>query len=257
MTDHTPTRLLIAWTTDLNSTRRMAQKVVAGARSVDGVDVRDLCLETGTEIGSEELATFDALILGTPVRHRNMHHRVKRFIEHTLEIAWLDDACVGMVGATFCVGGGHGDAGAGAELCQLGMLAAMAASGLIPVPLPKCTPGADHAGLHWGPVGRAHGPKMTPLWPSPPMLECGYHHGANVARLAKIVSPHRGTVFATGNVSPPTKLAEAFSMGGPSEVPAANANPAHRTEAPEMWVSGKPMSGQDGGQKGPLRDQAP
>ena len=237
-----PTHVLVVFTTELNSTRQMAEAVQRGAQSVDGADVRLVCLERGDELTPDDVAACDALIVGTPVRHRSMHHRVKRFIENTLEVAWLDDRMVGMVGATFSVGGGHGDAGAGAELCQLGMLAAMAANGMVLVSLPKCTPGADHAGLHWGPAGRSGGPKMAPLWLSKPMLDTAFHHGANVARIAARLAPARGDLFARGNVSPTPQLVEAFSIGGESGVPAPDANPAHREAPPEGFVSGRPQT---------------
>ena len=76
-----PTHVLVVWTTDLNSTRQMAEAVVAGARSVAGVLCEDVCLAVGDEVGPDDVAGHDALIGGTPVRHRSMHHRVKRFVE--------------------------------------------------------------------------------------------------------------------------------------------------------------------------------
>lgn len=146
-------RIMVVYTTDTNTTRRVAERVIAGVNSVAVADPH--LLVTGREVTRDQMLACDALIMGTPVRHRTMHHRLKIFVEEVLERLWLDDAMVGMVGATFSVGGGHGDAGAGAELCQLSMSAAMAANGMILVTLPKSTPGADHACLHWGPSARA------------------------------------------------------------------------------------------------------
>lgn len=237
----TDVSVLVVWTTETNATRQMAEAVVAGVESVDGANCRNVLLERGDEVGPEEVARYDALIVGTPVRHRNMHHLVKMFIEAALESSWLTDETVGMVGGSFSVGGGHGDAGAGAEMCQLGILASMAASGLVVVPLPKCTPGFDHAGLHWGPVGRSGGPKMAPYWLTDAMVEAAHHHGANIARVAQTLKPRRADLFARGNVSPPKEAAKAMlNAPQPAGPPAPDANPGQREAPPDGFVSGNP-----------------
>lgn len=236
-------RVLLVYTTDTNSTRQMAGRVAEGVRSVPGVELTVRLLETGNEFAPAEMSPFDALILGTPTRHRNMHHRVKLFLERVIETLWVSDAMVGMVGATFSVGGGHGDTGAGAEQCQLGMLAAMAANGMVLIPLPKTTPGADHAGCHWGPVGRSGGPKLEPIWLTEDALQAGYHHGANVARATLALKPHRQTLFARGNQTPAAELLAAFTRVEPNpfwaeKPPAADANPLYRRAAPAHYPSG-------------------
>lgn len=236
--------ILLVFTTELNSTRQMADAVTAGVRSVDGVQCEQRLLETGLEIDPSEIGGYDGLIIGTPVRHRNMHYRIKRFIEHALETSWLTDETVGMAGGTFCVGGGHGDVGAGAELCQLGMLSSMAASGFVLVTMPKCTPGANEAGLHWGPVGRSGGPGMEPLWLSEAMLDAGFHHGANIARVTSALAPHRAKLFARGNVVPSPELVKAFGGGEDLRdvpIPEPEANPAYRQQ-PHKNSSVKPAS---------------
>ena len=234
------TKVMVVWTTESNSTRQMAEAIINGVESVDSVTCQEVVLVKGNEVEPEEIIQYDGLIVGTPVRHRNMHHLVKVFIEHTLETSWLTDDMVGMVGGSFSVGGGHGDAGAGAEMCQLSILASMAASGLIIVPLPKCTPGFDHAGLHWGAVGRSGGPKMEPYWLTEAMTQTGYHHGANIARVTQAIAATRQQLFAKGNVSPPEKLTQAM-LNAPtsSGVPAAGANPFNRQDPPAGFVSGQ------------------
>ncbi|MEM7641846.1 MAG: hypothetical protein AAF366_04905 [Pseudomonadota bacterium] len=234
-------RVMVVYTTDTNTTRRVAERVIAGVNSVAEADPR--LLVTGHEVSHEDILACDALIMGTPVRHRSMHHRVKVFVEQVLEQLWLDDAMVGMVGATFSVGGGHGDAGAGAELCQLSMSAAMAANGLIIVPLPKSTPGGDHACLHWGPAVRTGGPKLEAIWPTASALDCAYHHGANVARVATAIKAAQTPLFASGNVTPTPELLAAFKAGlstmeTAERVPAPDANPAYRAETDPDFPSG-------------------
>jgi NAD(P)H dehydrogenase (quinone) len=150
------------------------------------------------------------MIIGSPVRHRNMHHRVKKFVEDVLERIWLTDEMVGKVGGVFTVGGGHGNVGAGAEMAQLGMLSTMAANGMVLVTLPKSTPGFDVAGLHWGPAGRTGAVKMMPIPQTDDMLLAGYHHGANVARVAAAL---RGKpLLATGNVAPSPDVLRMFQQ---------------------------------------------
>jgi NAD(P)H dehydrogenase (quinone) len=238
-----PARVLLVYTTDTNSTRQMAMSVAEGVRSVEGVQLTVRLLETGGEVAPADMAPFDALIIGTPTRHRNMHHRVKLFIERVVEVLWVWDSMVGMVGGVFSVGGGHGDTGAGAEQCQLGLLAAMAANGMVLIPLPKTTPGADHAGCHWGPVGRSAGPKLEPIWLTRDALSAGYHHGANIARATLALRPHRQTLFARGNQTPGPELLAAFTTTKPNPFeaerpPAPDANPLYRKTAPAGYPSG-------------------
>ena len=84
-------------------------------------------------------------------------------------------------------------------MAQLTMLANLAACGMVMVPLPKCTPGFEHAGVHWGPTVKATDPDMKPLDPGAmdaEAMEAFFHHGANVARVAARL---RGLQLASGN----------------------------------------------------------
>lgn len=227
-------RLLLVYTTETNTTRQMADAVAEGVRSVPGASTDAVLLATGKEVAVGDVPAYDGLIVGTPVRHRAMHHRVKIFVEAVLETLWAADAMVGMVGGVFTVGGGHGDVGAGAEITQLSLLGGMAANGMVLTPLPKTTPGFDHAGSHWGPAGRTGGPKMQPYWLSEDMLQAGFHHGANVARLALALKPHRRTLFARGNQSPPADVLARWMASGPRPEGALveGANPLFRQEPP-------------------------
>jgi NAD(P)H dehydrogenase (quinone) len=217
----------------------MAHAVAEGAASVPGatVDLRELADERLTEISLDDARACDALIVGTSMRHRSMHHRVKLFVENVLEVIWMTDDMVGKVGGVFSVGGGHGNNGAGCELAQVGLLAAMAANGLVLVTHPKCTPGFDEAGSHWGPNGRTGDVKMRPHPLTDGMLAAGHHHGANVARVAAALVAGAGgrDLFARGNVAP--------RAGGAGHVPVG-----HRREH-----GGQPAAGHGGGQPRPRR----
>ena len=120
------TNVLVVYTSTLGNTQKMAEAVADGVRSVDATTV---ILREATVATREEVRVCDALLLGTPLRHRSADARVKQFIEETIEVLWLTDDLVGKVGGVFSVGGGYGNAGAGVEIAQLGLLAAMAAAG--------------------------------------------------------------------------------------------------------------------------------
>ena len=199
-------KILIVYTTSIGNTKKMAEAVADGAKSVE----TSVILKSSDEATIEDLKTCDALILGSPIRHRTADARIKKFIEDTLERLWLTDEAIGKVGGVFTVGGGYGNMGAGCELAQLGMLGAMAACGMVLVTLPKTTPGFQVAGMHWGPNGRSGDEVMKPIGISEEMLEAGYHHGANIARVTKELAGKE--LMATGNLAPPPEVLEMFTQ---------------------------------------------
>ena len=195
------TRVLVAYVSDMGHTAKLADQVAVGAREAGAEAVlRAIPAEGPMGVILEEVTAADALILGSPVHHRSMHFRMKQFIEDVVYPPYIDDRMMGKVGAVFSCGGGHGAAGGGVEVMQLGILAALAGNGMVLVPFPKCTPGFDESGSHWGPHGRGGGPKMEPLELTPGMLEAARHHGANTARLAAALAGR--DLFARGNVAP-------------------------------------------------------
>lgn len=206
--------VLVVYTSTMGNTRKMAEAIADGARSVEGVEV---VLREATEATINEVRACDGLILGTPMRHRSADARVKRFIEDTVEVLWVKDELVGKVGGVFSVGGGYGDTGAGVEIAQLGLLAAFAGAGMILVSLPKTTPGSGVAGSHWGAHGRSGGPNMEPQGVTVEMLDCGYHHGANVARVT--VALQGKELMARGNQAPSDELIAMFAGVEPQNTP--------------------------------------
>ena len=205
------TNVLIVYATELGNTGKMAEKVAEGARSVPNTQV---VLKQADETTADDVKACAALIVGSPVRHRTAHHSVKLFIERVCESLWLTDEMVGKVGGCFTIGGGYGDCGAGCELAQIGIMAALAASGLILVTHPKTTPGFTVSGMHWGPHGRSGGANMEPIGVKDEMLVSAFHHGANVARVAATIGGH--DLFAKGNVSPPPEILKQFLGVGQS-----------------------------------------
>jgi NAD(P)H dehydrogenase (quinone) len=100
---------------------RLAQAVVEGARSVDGVEVDlrrvpetlpEAVLEKMGALDSlarqadvpvctvEELGEADAVIFGTPTRFGNMCGQMRQFLDATGQL-WLKGALVGKVGSVF------------------------------------------------------------------------------------------------------------------------------------------------------------
>ena len=104
-------KILIVYATSLGNTKKMAQAVADGARSVE----TDVALKSSDEATIDDVKECDALILGSPIRHRTADARIKKFIEDTLEQLWLTDEVVGKIGGVFSVGGGYGNMGAGCE----------------------------------------------------------------------------------------------------------------------------------------------
>lgn len=146
-------RLLIVYAGLMGHTRHMAEHAADGARAAGG-EVR---LMTCDEATSADVRWADALMIGAAVHMGGPDWRARRFIEEAVGPLWLTDELVGRVGAVLTTGGGFGSNGAGCELTQLALLGALAESGLVLVPFPKCTPGAQLADAHWGPNGRTGG----------------------------------------------------------------------------------------------------
>lgn len=203
------TIVLIVYTTSLGNTQRMAEAIADGAGSVAGIEVQRKEAPTVTK---DHVRSCDALIIGSPVRHRTADSRIKKFIEDVCEQLWLTDEMVGKVGGVFTVGGGYGDCGGGCELAQLGLLGAMAAGGMILVTLPKTTPGFQVAGMHWGAHGRSGGAAMEPIGITAEMTLAGYHHGANIARVAAALQGK--DLLVRGNVAPSPELVALFQGSG-------------------------------------------
>ncbi len=198
--------VLIVYTSSYGNTKRMAEAIANGARSVEDAEVN---LKEAQEATKNDVRACDALILGSPIRHRTADARIKKFIEDVCEQLWLTDEMVGKVGGVFTVGGGYGDCGAGCELAQLGMYAAFAAGGMILVTLPKTTPGFQVAGMHWGPHGRSGGPGMEPVGITEDMMLASWHYGANATRVAAALKGK--DLLARGNVAPSKELVELFA----------------------------------------------
>ncbi|MEC4811688.1 MAG: flavodoxin domain-containing protein [Scytonema sp. PMC 1069.18] len=181
------TNVLIVYATDYGNTRKMAEAIATGAKSVPGTQVS---IKLAEETTTDDLIASDAVIVGTPVHMGSPDWRVKKFIDTVCSRLWMKDSMVGKVGAIFATGSGYGNAGGGCELTMLALLNNLVELGMVIVPLPKNTPGYHLAGLQWGPYGRSAGEKMEQTGVTEERLEAARHHGANVSRIASVVKGH-------------------------------------------------------------------
>ena len=204
-TQSTPIRVLIVTDSWQGHTARVATRVQEGVLSEGGLPT----MRSADEATRADVQAADALIMGSAVHQRGMTWKMKRFVDEVCEPAWFYDDIAGRVGAVFTAGGGHGQAGGGAESAQLQMLANLAACGMVMVSLPKNTPGFEHGGVHWGPTIKTTTAEMQPIDPDKLDQEAQqafFHHGANVVRVAQRL---QGLSLASGNRWPSPKEREA------------------------------------------------
>lgn len=174
-------KTLIVYASDYGNTKKMAESVAAGAKSVAGTEV---VLKTAEELTADVLVSCDAFITGTPVHMGSPDWRVKKMIDTVCSGLWMKDKLIGKVGGVFSTGGGFGNAGGGCELAMLALLNNLVELGMVIVPLPKNTPGYPLGGLQWGPYARSAGVNMEQTGVSSESLEAAFHHGANITRIA-------------------------------------------------------------------------
>jgi NAD(P)H dehydrogenase (quinone) len=177
-------KILVLYATDYGNTKKLAEAVAAGARTVSGAEVT---LKTAEEATKEDLLAADGIIVGTPVHMGSPDWRVKKFIDTVCSRLWMKDALIGKVGGVFATGGGFGNAGGGNEIALLSLMANFAELGMVIIPLPKNTPGYKNGGIHWGPYARSMGTNMEQEGVKEESLEAGRHHGANIARAATLL----------------------------------------------------------------------
>ena len=175
-------KVIIVYATDYGNTKKMAEAVAEGAKSVNHTEV---VVKTTEETKEEDLVNSDAIIFGSPVHMGSPDWRIKKLIDTVCSKLWMKDKLNGKVCGVFASGGGYGSAGGGCELTMLSMLNNFAELGLIFVPLPKNTPGYQYAGIQWGPYGRSMGVNMEQTGVSQESLEVSFHHGVHIARVAE------------------------------------------------------------------------
>ena len=111
------TRVLVLYYSMYGHIEVMAQAVAEGARTVEGVDAvikrvpetipEDKARAIGVKLDQpapfatiEELASYDAIIFGTPTRFGNMIAQMRNFLDQTGGL-WMKGALIGKVGSVF------------------------------------------------------------------------------------------------------------------------------------------------------------
>jgi NAD(P)H dehydrogenase (quinone) len=118
-------KVLIVYYSAWGHVEKMAEAVAEGARAVPGTEVtikrvpelvpEELAKKSGMKLDQpapiatvDELATYDAIIFGTPTRFGNMCAQMRNFLDQTGSL-WMNGALVGKVGSVFAsTGTQHG-----------------------------------------------------------------------------------------------------------------------------------------------------
>ena len=115
-------KILVAYFTRSGNTKRMAEAVVGGAKSVDNAQVT---LKTIDQVQPKELVDYDGLILGSPVYYGGMAAAVKQLLDESVA---LHGRLRGKVGGAFAT---LGVLGGGTELTVMGIVQAWLIHGMV------------------------------------------------------------------------------------------------------------------------------
>ncbi|WP_019624395.1 NAD(P)H:quinone oxidoreductase [Thioalkalivibrio thiocyanoxidans] len=111
------TKVLILYYSTWGHIEQMAEAVARGAREVTGTEVtikrvpelmpEDVAKQAGAKLDQaapiakpEELADYDAIIIGTPTRYGRMCAQMANFLDQTGAL-WFGDKLVGKIGSVF------------------------------------------------------------------------------------------------------------------------------------------------------------
>ncbi|MGE3978242.1 MAG: flavodoxin family protein [Nitrospira sp.] len=122
-------KILVTYHSLSGNTERMAEAVVAGARSVSGAQI---VLKRVGQVTSEDLFSADAVVVGSPVYWSNMSGEVKAFFDNwQFKFGVFPEFKMkNKVGAAFTTGG---QISSGKEITMLTILAAMLGNQMIVV----------------------------------------------------------------------------------------------------------------------------
>jgi len=147
-------KVLVLYYSAWGHIEKMAEAVAEGARAVPGTEViikrvpelvpEEIAKKSGMKLDQpapiatvDELATYDAIIFGTPTRFGNMCAQMRNFLDQTGSL-WMKGALVGKVGSVFAsTGTQHG----GQETTITSFHSTLLHQGMIIVGLPYTFPG--------------------------------------------------------------------------------------------------------------------
>lgn len=194
------TKVLVLYYSSWGHVERLAEEVAAGAGAVEGVtvDVKRVPELVPEEVAKsfhyktdqkapfakpDELADYDAIIIGTPTRYGIMAAQMKNFLDQTGGL-WAKGALVGKVGSVFTSTG----TGGGNEATILTTWPLLAHHGLVIVGLPYAAP--DLAAIDEVKGGSPYGAGTIAApdgsrQPSERELRLAHFQGKHVAGIAK------------------------------------------------------------------------
>ena len=129
------TTVIVTYFSVSGNTEALAEAVVEGVASVDGVTC---ALKPVAEMSNEDWLEADGIIVGSPTYFGQMAAEVKALFDRTVKIYGRLE---GKVGAAFTTSGG---AGCGHELTNMSIITAMLVSGMVVQGTTK--------GPHFGPL---------------------------------------------------------------------------------------------------------
>jgi NAD(P)H dehydrogenase (quinone) len=115
-------QVLVAYFSATGNTKNMAEAVVEGVRSVEGVEC---VLKRAKQVSNDDWLAADGIIVGSPTYFGLMAPQVKRMFDITEKIYGQLE---GKVGGAFTTAGG---AGCGHELTNMSIVTAMLVCGMI------------------------------------------------------------------------------------------------------------------------------
>jgi NAD(P)H dehydrogenase (quinone) len=196
----TMTKVLVLYYSMYGHIEALAQAVAEGARRVEGVEVTvkrvpetmdpEAFKAAGGKADQEapiaapdELAEYDAIIVGTPTRFGNMAGQMRTFFDRTGGL-WAKGGLVGKVGSVFSsTGTGNGD-----DMTIFSTWTTLAHHGMILVPLGFAAPELTDISQVGG--GTPYGASTIAgadgsRWPDGREIAIARHQGETVAKVAR------------------------------------------------------------------------
>lgn len=198
--------ILVLYYSAWGHVEKMAEAVAEGARAMPGTQVtikrvpelvpEEIAKKSGMKLDQpapiatvDELATYDAIIFGTPTRFGNMCAQMRNFLDQTGGL-WMKGALVGKVGSVFAsTGTQHG----GQETTITSFHSTLLHQGMIIVGLPYAFPGLTNmneisGGTPYGAttLANADGSRQ----PSANELDGARYQGKHVAQITAKLSGH-------------------------------------------------------------------
>ena len=198
-------KILVVYYSMFGHIETMAKAVVAGAQSVEGIEVtikrvpelmpEEVARKAGAKLDQEapiatvdELPGYDAIIFGTPTRFGNMCAQMRNFLDQTGRL-WVNGSLIGKVGSVFTsTGTQHG----GQETTITSFHSTLLHQGMIIVGVPYSCQGLTNmseitGGSPYG-AGTLAGPDGKSRQPTENELIIARFQGEHVAKIVRKLS---------------------------------------------------------------------